>query len=255
MTSEQYLAAVDARLADLPWRLRKNLVSDLRVHLGEIPPEQDLVTRLGSPGSYAAELRAAADLKASRGPIAFLRARRPRNVVITLALLAVAAALAAAVAWARSYQPLLKGSSGLSPVASRQGALGETVAVFRDGRPFQFGVSVRNNGRFPVRILQIAPLLRSSQWPFVVRPFLSSTRIVGKPASAFHPFTLEPGHEREIIFRGTYANCDKYSVNSGVTLVSWPVRYRFLFWTHTVQVPLQDPIVINMPKRNPCVGH
>lgn len=125
--------------------------------------------------------------------------------------------------------------------------------MFRSGKPFQFGVSVRNTGRFPVRIIEI-PLLRSFQWPFSVRPFLSSEKITGKPVSAFHPFTLRPGHEREIIFRGTYANRDKYSVTGGITLVSWPVRYRFLLWTHIVQAPLLDPLVIRMPRREPCLN-
>jgi hypothetical protein len=44
MTSDQYLAAVQDHLLDLPWRVRKNLAEDLRVHLKEIPDE-DLVER------------------------------------------------------------------------------------------------------------------------------------------------------------------------------------------------------------------
>lgn len=253
MTSEQYLAAVESRLVDLPWRMRKSLAADLRIHLAEIPGDEDLVARLGSPGSYAAELRAAADLRARRGPIAFLRARRPRNLAIAVVLLAFAAVVAAAVAWARSYQPLSEGSSGLSPIPSRQGGLGETTAVFRNGMPFQFGVSIRNTGRFSVRILDV-PLQEHFAMAFVVRAFLFSDKIVGKPVSSFHPFTLKPRHEREIVFRGTYANCHSYIPGGSVTLVSVPIRTKFLLWHHTVDVPLLDPLVIKMPKHDPCAG-
>jgi hypothetical protein len=46
--------------------------------------------------------------------------------------LALAAAVIAAVVWGASYQPLGRGSTGLDPIPSRQGPLGETVAEFRN---------------------------------------------------------------------------------------------------------------------------
>jgi hypothetical protein len=171
VTGEQYLAAVEAHLIDLPWRVRKNLAADLRVHLAEVPSD-DLSSRLGSPSDYAAELRTAASLTPRRGPVAFLRARRPRNVAIVILLLAVVGVLAAAVAWAISYQPVTTGSTGLSPNPSRQGALGETVAPFRNGKPFQFGFSIRNDGRFSVRILEVP--LDQRFLPFAFRVYVES---------------------------------------------------------------------------------
>jgi hypothetical protein len=226
VTGEQYLAAVEAWLGDLPWRVRKNLAADLLVHLGEIPAGEDLVARLGSPEKYAAELRAAAGLTSRRGPLAYLRARRPRNVVIAVALLGVAGGLAAAVAWASTYQPLSTGSIAMSPNPSRGGALNETVAEFRNGKPFELGFSIRNDGRFSVHILRI-PLHDGFNRPFAVRVFVGSPGSDPNTALPFHPFTLRPGSERLIILRGTYANCGKYVANTSTTFLSMPVRTRF----------------------------
>ena len=210
------------------------------------------MARLGNPESYAADMRAAAELRPPPGGlIAFLRAPRPRNVLIALALVALAAALAAAIAWARSYQPLGAGSSGLNPIGARQGALGETVAKFQQGQPFQFGFSIRNSGRFAVRILDLLLMHDEFIMPFAVKAFLSSQRLIGKPVSAFQPFTLEPGDEQLIILRGSYANCDEYVAHGSVGLAGMAVRTRFLRWNHTVVVPLLQPLVIRMPGR-PC---
>lgn len=194
MTGDRYVAAVEMQLLDLPWRVRKNLVADLRVHLAEIPAQEDLVARLGTPQTSAGELRTAAGLAPRRGLIAFVRARRPRNVVIAVALVALGAAVAATVTWAGSYQPVTGGATGMNPRVSSQGALGEIVAPFRNGKPFQVGFSVRNSGRFAVRILDM-PL--TGFHPFVVRKFTarSDERGTGPPVR-FQPFTLEPGQER-----------------------------------------------------------
>ena len=48
VNADQYLAVVESELTDLPWKARKSLLADLRVHLEEIPPDEDLVERLGS---------------------------------------------------------------------------------------------------------------------------------------------------------------------------------------------------------------
>ena len=62
-----YIAAVAARLADLPADERDDLMTDLEQHLHEVAAEGEgtLTERLGSPESYAAELRASAGLSPS----------------------------------------------------------------------------------------------------------------------------------------------------------------------------------------------
>ncbi|PZF93733.1 HAAS signaling domain-containing protein [Micromonospora deserti] len=65
-----YVARVQAALADLPPAVRDELTEDLPEHLAEVAAEADgsLVERLGEPEAYAAELRAAAGVGAgSRG--------------------------------------------------------------------------------------------------------------------------------------------------------------------------------------------
>ena len=252
----EYLRQVEVHLTDLPWRARKNLVADLRGHLAEVPTDDDLVIRLGNPQSYAGELRAAAGLEPRRGPLAFIRARRPRNVAIAVALLVIAAALTAAVIWASHYQPLSTGNVWQSPLVSHPGAAGETVAPYLNRKPFQYGVSIRNSGRFPVRILGI-PLDPEFSLPWKVRPYMvtSETNFAKgpEPFHPFHPFTLKPGHQRLIVLRGVYANCKNYISNSGVNVSAIRVRERFLLWTHTVWIDLPGALVVTMPRhKNPC---
>jgi hypothetical protein len=65
--AQDYLAAVELELADLPVDDRSALLEDLSLHLEAMAAEDDdrpLAVRLGQPSSYAAELRAAAGLPA-----------------------------------------------------------------------------------------------------------------------------------------------------------------------------------------------
>jgi hypothetical protein len=63
--AQEYLAAVERELADLPAEDRSALLEDLALHLDALTAEDDdrpLAVRLGSPAVYAADLRAAAGL-------------------------------------------------------------------------------------------------------------------------------------------------------------------------------------------------
>ncbi len=256
-SADQYLAVVESELSDLPWKARKSLLADLRLHLDEIPPDEDLEERLGSPWNYATELREAADLRPRRGPIAFLRARRPRNVAIAALLLALIGAITAGGLWSRSYQPLSEGGAEMFPLNARgPAALEGRVATFRSGKPFQVGASVRNDGHFPVRILGV-PIIQGRFTPFAVRPYLGPAEnncIGAMCAETFHPFTLEPGKERLIMLLGHYANCRQFHQGNGTGLESIPIRMKFLLSTRTVYVPLRGPLEIEFPMRDPCAS-
>ena len=76
MTPDEYLRASATGCAICRWRMRRDLLAELRAHLAELPAGTDLRAQLGPPEQYAADLRAAAGLERRRGPIAFLRARR-----------------------------------------------------------------------------------------------------------------------------------------------------------------------------------
>ena len=80
----------------------------------------------------------------------------------------------------------------------------------------------------------------------------SDTNYAKRP-EPFRPFTLKPGHQRLILFRGAYANCGLYSAGSGVTVKDVRVRERVLLWIHTVRIDLSRPLIVRMPPRtSPC---
>jgi hypothetical protein len=72
--AQDYLAAVEHELADLPAEDRSALLEDLTQHLEALATEEDerdIAVRLGPPAAYAADLRSAAGLPArgaARGP-------------------------------------------------------------------------------------------------------------------------------------------------------------------------------------------
>jgi hypothetical protein len=251
VTRDEYVRDVGYWLRDLPWGTRRDLVSELRGHLDELPVDTDLDSRLGSPEEYAADLRSAASLERGRGLVAFLRARRPRNLALAfLALLAIGLAIGA-VAWIRSYQPIAFAGGGLDPATAtrRVGLLGEIV-VFDEGRPFQFGITITNTGRFAVRVLN-APLPEGV--PFAARLMMSGPLTDGGvhgPYTRFRPFDLEPGQVRLLFYRGVLA-CRTPGANAGVGFIV-PVRYSFLWRTTTVYIPLDEQLAIVFPKGFSC---
>jgi HAAS len=251
MTPDDYLRQVRYWLNDLPWSTRRDLLGEIRVNLEELPPGTDLRARLGTPEEYAAELRSAAGLERRRGPIAFLRARRPRNLILLALALTVAGLAIGAIAWIDSYQPIVYGNGTQLPLDSRpsSGQAGVTV-VFRRGRPFLYGVTIRNSGRFPVRILGI---------PRGVTDFFKARLFVNKPNPAenerplerFRPFDLHPGEARWLVLKGVYACTTGAAGGSGLAVGrdALFVRFNFLWRTATASVPLTDPLTITFTKK------
>ncbi|HEY2741583.1 MAG TPA: hypothetical protein VGI69_05315 [Gaiellaceae bacterium] len=252
MTRDQYVRDVGHWLHDIPWSTRRDLLAELRGHLAELPADTDLETRLGSPEEYAAELRSAAGLERRRGPVAFLQARRPRNLVLALVTLAVIGLAIGAVAWIQSYQPIAFAGGGLDPVGAgvRAGLQGESV-VFHVGRPFQFGITIENKGRFPVRVLD-APL--PDGVPFSARLMMSDPLTDGGvhgPYVRFRPFDLRPGEVRLLFYKGVLA-CPAPGPNASVGFIDFPVRYSFLWRTKTAYIPLDEELAIVSPKGVRC---
>lgn len=251
MKADAYLSRVDAALRDLPWRMRRELMSEVRSHLSELPP--DRAARLGTPEQYAADLRASAGLERRRGALAFLRARRPRNVILIAAVLTVIGLAIGSVVWIDSYQPLVAGNESQFPAGAKgePGLNGESV-VFHKGRPFQFGITVVNNGRFTVRVLgvpYVPPL------PWTARLMMSQAVKNGldfpRPFSRFHPFDLKAGQVVFLLFKGVYACNTGWAAGTAATFDDFPVRYRFLWRTATTHIPLPEMLAFSFPKNCP----
>jgi hypothetical protein len=249
VTRREYLREVERRLRDVPWKRRKELLAKLAAHLDETPADQ-----LDAPLAYAAELRASARLPRRRGVIAFLRARRPRNLVIVGMLLVVVALLASGLVWVSSYQPIVRGNSGLDPPVSQRQTT-ETLATFRDGKPFLFGMTVRNDGAFTIRVEDVPLVERPAVQPFSGRIMMSSVLkhdSIYPPYMPFRPFDLKPGQERLLYFTGRYANCRDFAGNSEFVMDSLPVTFTFLWNRQTVRLPLFEPVVIQVPAGRRC---
>lgn len=247
MSSADYLRRVAFALRDLPWRLRREVLSELREHIAELPEATDLVGRLGTPEAYASDLREAADLERRRGPIAFLRARRPRNVILVVLALTAIGLAAGAVAWVDSYQPLAFGNGYSEPRGTVVAPAGGASVAFHEGAPFRYSLEIRNTGRFAVRVLGVPyfPPLVSS-----VRLLMSGpTRHGGMdgPFRPFRPLDLPPGRTLFLALRGVYdASCR--SLGGSTLFSALPVRFSFLWRTATAWIPLPETLAIVVPK-------
>lgn len=136
MRRDEYVRDVGWWLRDLPWSTRRDLLAELRTHLDELPADTDFRADLGPPEAYASDLRAAAGLERRRGPIAFLRARRRRNLILVVLAVTVIGLAIGAVAWIDSYQPLAFGNGYAFPAGAKgaPGIEGESV-VFPERPP------------------------------------------------------------------------------------------------------------------------
>jgi hypothetical protein len=238
MTADDYLRDVSFQLRDLPWRTRRDLIAELEVHISELPTGTSLRGRLGTPAEYAADMRAAAGLDRRHGPIAFLLGRRPRNLFITVVVLAAIGFGIGAVVWIHSYQPLALGNGFQNPPGAIQEPAGSgEYVVFHQGQPFEFGITLRNSGSFSVRVLGV---------PFAsgvvsVRPRMSGPINGGFPQDLprFRPFDLKPGEERALVLNGVYkARCAYWPPGGSTSIVDFPIRYSFLWKTETTYLRL-----------------
>lgn len=253
MTAEDYLGRVAFELRDLPWGTRRELVSELQGHLSELPPDIDLGARLGKPEEYAADLRVAAGLERRRGLIAFLRARRPRNLILTVVALTVIGLAIGAVQWIDSYQPLAFYGGEEPPLGVVEAPGGNSQSVvFRQGRPFRLGLDIQNTGGFTVRVLGAG--YAPQRLPFSARLLMSGPTSPGfPPLMRFHPFDMKPGEGRLLLLQGVYANCREWNGESGaVAIFDFPIRFRFLWRTTTAHVRLPEELAIVFPKGFRC---
>lgn len=273
MTSEEYLRGVGSALRDLPWQQRQDLLAELRGHLADFPADTDLVGRLGTPEQYAADLRATEGLERGRGPLAYVRARRPRTVIATALALTLVGLVSGGFAWVHSYQPLANDGGGFLPTQVKQAPNGAYEPLeFRRGGHFRFGVPIGNNGPFGVRILGLGGVQADpvTLLPHPPLPFAIKLMMIGPlaewadergPVKPFHPFDLAPGHAFELIVQGTYAKtCRPWAPGEIAVFAAagfypfegegaLPIRFHFLWKTSTALIhPVAYLLQIRFPK-------
>jgi hypothetical protein len=229
MTTDDYLVLVGYEFRDLPWKTKCDLLAEIRAHLSELPDEIDLIERLGRPEQYAADMGAAAGLERRRGLIAFLRARRLRNLILIAVVLTVAGLAIGAVVWINSYEPIAFAGAAQLPLDSKPspGQAGVTVE-FRKGRPFLYGIVIRNSGRFTVRVLGVPKSVTDFYSGRVLMSKDQSPRMDERPLKRFHPFDMKPGSFRWLVLEGPYACTTGMGgpPGPGYTTVTWgPSRF------------------------------
>lgn len=192
--AEEYLAGVRAALGDLPAPEVAEILDDVRAHLADLTAELGgeadvaaLTARLGSPGAYAAELRAAAGYPAAE----LEEAGRPRH---GLARLAVAAPVAGGLLFllaAAAGEPavmlvgLLIGVLGL-PLVIRDGPRVPSVAALPEVRWF---VAARPAAGTTARtITDFIASLQPAWW--VVRALAAAVLVVAVVFSGDEPAVL-----------------------------------------------------------------
>jgi hypothetical protein len=255
VTAEEYVRRVNYWLTDLPWSTKRELLAELRAHLAELPAESDL-DALGSPEEYSRDLRAAAGLERRRGAIAFLRARRPRNLILTIVTLLVIGLAVGGVVWIDSYQPLAVGNAYRLPNGSVDAPAGDSASVvFHQGRPFELGLEIQNTGRYAVRVLGVP---YNGPYPAAL-PYKARVRMFGPnryggdvPLRPFRPFDLKPGMRAFLELAGTFARCGSWKGKGANIVYDFPVRYSFLWKTATAEIPLPEKLAIVFKKQNNC---
>ncbi|OZM78397.1 hypothetical protein [Pseudonocardia sp. MH-G8] len=178
---EEYLDGVRAALADLPAPEVAEILDDVRAHLSDLAVElggdadaPTLTERLGPPGTYAAELRAAAGYSPVPEP-----AQGPH---LGLARLAVAAAVVAALVVGAG---LLQGEPGVIffglllaapalPLLLREGPRVPSVMALPEVRRLTERPAVGTTGR---TVLDFLASLQPAWW--VARSFAAAVVLVG----------------------------------------------------------------------------
>lgn len=290
-----YLGRLSKEMRDLPRARRRELLSEIELHirmaLARKPcaNREEMLALLAQVGEPA-EIAAVADDQADErlpGGIAALR-RRPRTLIAALlALVLVAFALGAAV-WIQSYQPLAFAPETVlsSDSVNTYGEGGHGAWVgYRKGigsgpnRPF-FGVTIRNDGHFTVRVLGLGeyapllPLLRGwssrllmARGSFVEEPLGGAGKNAVRDQNGhivrqrvwkrgrlqpFQPVDLAPGQIVMVVLQGVWhMDCRQVTVGATTPPRSFPIRYSFLWKTTTTQIPLPGGLTIAPPNHHP----
>lgn len=122
------------------------------------------------------------------------------------------------------------------------------TVVFHKDRPFLYGISMENTGRFTVRVLGVPKSVADFYSGRLLMSKDSTARMDEKPLEPFHPFDMKPGSFRWLVFKGAYACTTWMGAGTSIGWGAIPVRYSFLWRTATASIPLVDPLTVSFPK-------
>jgi hypothetical protein len=219
-------------------------------------------------------------------PVVVVREKRrwPWLIALVAALVLLASAVGAYV-WAAHYQPLVVGSSWGSDSGGTQAqelsAPGSVMTPYdyyaastgtqflvidpKPGQQFWFRTELSIQGQYPVKVVGINTDFDCCSYkPVKTNRYITSAD-TGFGAdfgntSPFDPFVLDKaankGRGIKVVF--TVPSCARRDPTlppvgpltpyNGMSISSYTVKYKFLWFTHTVNIPLQERLeIINLP--------
>lgn len=181
---------------------------------------------------------------------------RRRLLLGALALGLVAAG--SATAYTSNYDPIEYGTTSGFPAARRAGSFDDErwVVPYRDRTLVRALLTIRNGGRWPVRIERVGES-RGAHWHGLLdyRPaenLLHPPDDYGGDGAVFTPFTLRPDEERAVSVALWLDHCEHNGVGGSMTFPEVPVRYRALGMAHTTWLPLREPWEVRYAKASQC---
>lgn len=169
-------------------------------------------------------------------------------------------AVGSATAYTSTYQPLEHGGGSGFPGARLTGSFADEderwVLPYRDRTLVRALVSIRNRGRWPVRVERVGEP-HDAPWHGLMdfRPdknVLHPPNVYGGDGPAFTPFTLRPDEERAVSVGLWLDHCEHNGVDVSMTFPEVPVRYRAFGMAHTTWLPLSSPWEVHYAKASQC---
>jgi hypothetical protein len=186
------------------------------------------------------------------GLVALTTASRRRRIAATLAALVVvlvglSIGTSDAVGFVNGGYGVDPGRTSPSPTEAM------SVAVNGDG-PFTMLLTVTNTSRLPLEIRGVPALpVEASAGSMPSRPRFAGLGLLGADfdpngLQRFHPVSLEPGQEANLLFLGLAGSCAIAEPEANGTAYELPVVelvYEQLTIVHTARIELPSPVVIS----------
>jgi hypothetical protein len=119
---------------------------------------------------------------------------------------------------------------------------------YRGGQEASFQLSVRNDGKHPVRLVGASVLgstMMFSPQPARFKPSPADAHAIKAGAEV----ELPAGHEAAVVVTGRFTGCSRYSPGTETATRTLSVRYREGSDERTLAVPLRNEIRVTAPEK------